>query len=59
VPIGESTAIEYLRRFVRDVCEVFGQEYLRPPNEDDTTRLLNIVERCGFPGILGSIDCMH
>ena len=42
--IGESTAIESLRKFVRAICEVFGEEYLRAPNEDDTTRLLKIGE---------------
>jgi hypothetical protein len=57
--IGESTAIESLRKFVRAVCEVFGPEYLRPPNEYDTTRLLTIAEQRGFPGMLGSVDCMH
>jgi hypothetical protein len=59
VCIGESTSIECLRRYVRTVCEVFGQRYIRPPNEDDTARLLNIVERRGFPEMLCSIDCMH
>jgi hypothetical protein len=57
--IGESTAIESLRRFVRSICEVFGKEYLRAPNEDDTTRLLYIAEQRGFPSMLGSLDCMH
>ena len=59
VRIGESTAIESLRRSVAAVVEVFGDEYLRSPNEDDTARLLAIGERRGFPGMLGSIDCMH
>ena len=59
VRIGESTAIESLRRFVSAVVEVFGDEYLRSPNEDDTARLLAIGESRGFPGMLGSIDCMH
>ena len=59
VRIGESTAIESLRRFVSAVVEVFGDEYLRSPNEDDTARLLAIGENRGFPGMLGSIDCMH
>jgi hypothetical protein len=44
VHIGESTKIECLRRFVRVVCELFDQKYLRPPNEDDIVRLLNIVK---------------
>jgi hypothetical protein len=59
IRMGESTAIESLRKFVAAICEVFGNEYLRAPNEDDTTRLLHIAEKCGFPGMLGSIDCMH
>eukprot|EP00267_Zea_mays_P044613 XP_020396818.1 uncharacterized protein LOC109940876 [Zea mays] len=37
--IGESTAIECLRKFVRAVCEVFGPEYMRAPNKADTIRL--------------------
>ncbi|XP_072146396.1 uncharacterized protein [Setaria viridis] len=49
VRIGESTAIESLRRFVSAVIEVFGDEYLRSPNEDDTARLLAIGESRGFP----------
>jgi hypothetical protein len=59
VRIGESTAIESLRKFVRAIVHLFRNEYLRAPNVDDTTRLLNIAECRGFPGMLGSIDCMH
>ncbi|XP_020266390.1 uncharacterized protein LOC109841871 [Asparagus officinalis] len=59
VQIGESTAIESLKKFVTAVVEVFGDEYLRSPNSDDLKRLLAIGERRGFPGMLGSIDCMH
>jgi hypothetical protein len=59
VRIGESTAIESLRKFVRSIVNVFGKEYLRAPNTDDTARLLTIAEQRGFPGMLGSIDCMH
>ena len=59
VCIGESTAIESLRRFVAVVVDLFEEEYLRYPNEADTTRLLALGEQNGFPGMLGSIDCMH
>ncbi|XP_062021009.1 uncharacterized protein LOC133737487 [Rosa rugosa] len=51
VQIGESTAIESLKRFVVAVVEVFGDEYLRSPNSDDLTRLLAKGEERGFPGI--------
>jgi hypothetical protein len=32
---------------------------LRSPNPEDIARLLAIGESRGFPGMLGSIDCMH
>ncbi|XP_057447831.1 uncharacterized protein LOC130739527 [Lotus japonicus] len=59
VRIGESTAIECLKNFVEGVCAVFGETYLRRPNHEDITRLLQWGEFRGFPGMLGSIDCMH
>jgi hypothetical protein len=59
VRIGESTALESLRRFVTAIDEIFGEEYLRHPNEKDIARLLAMGEEKGFPGMLGSIDCMH
>jgi len=59
VRIGESTALESLRRFVAAVVDLFEDEYLRHPNEADTAHLLALGERRDFPGMLGSIDCMH
>ncbi|XP_019177738.1 PREDICTED: uncharacterized protein LOC109172944 [Ipomoea nil] len=49
IQIGESTAIESLKRFCRAVVEVFGQCYLRAPDANDVARLLEIGERRGFP----------
>ena len=59
VKIGESTTIESMKRFFRAVVEVFGERYLRSPNANDVARLLQIGEKRGFPGMLGSLDCMH
>ncbi|XP_057745254.1 uncharacterized protein LOC130963124 [Arachis stenosperma] len=59
VRIGESTTIECLEKFVEGVISVFQDEYLRKPNPDDVHRLLQMAEGRGFPGMLGSIDCMH
>ncbi|KAF8407599.1 hypothetical protein HHK36_006733 [Tetracentron sinense] len=59
VRIDESTSIETLKRFVRAVVEVFGEEYLRSPNNEDISRLLAQGEDCGLLGMLGSINCMH
>ncbi|XP_016205964.1 uncharacterized protein LOC107646283 [Arachis ipaensis] len=59
VRIGESTTIECLEKFVEGVISVFEDEYLRKPNPNDVQRLLQMAEGRGFPGMLGSIDCMH
>ncbi|XP_030944966.1 uncharacterized protein LOC115969446 [Quercus lobata] len=59
VRIGESTAIESLKKFVEAIVDIYSTEYLRSPNSNDIARLLRVGERRGFLGMLGSIDCMH
>ncbi|XP_038715002.1 uncharacterized protein LOC120008691 [Tripterygium wilfordii] len=59
VRIGESTTIASLKKFTRPIISIFGAEYLRSPNSNDIARLLAIGENRGFPGMLGSIDCIH
>ncbi|CAL8169259.1 unnamed protein product [Prunus armeniaca] len=59
VRIGETTSIESMKRFVQAVIDIFGENYLRRPNNADISRLLTEGESRGFPGMLGSIDCMH
>ncbi|XP_020275043.1 uncharacterized protein LOC109849603 [Asparagus officinalis] len=59
VKIGESTAIESMKRFCRAMVEIFAERYLRTPNANDIARLLYIGKKRGFPGMLGSLDCMH
>ena len=59
IRIGESTVIESLRRFVKAVIAMFGDHYLRSPNNIDVARLLQTGEQRGFPGMLWSIDFMH
>ena len=59
IRIGESTAMECLKRFCHTIVEIYEDEYLRTPNEQDMERLLKEGESRGFPGMLGSIDCMH
>jgi len=57
--IGETTAMEAMKNFVKGVRDVFGERYLRRPTMEDTECLLKLGERRGFPGMFGSIDCMH
>ena len=59
VQIRESTTIKSLKKFVKALVVIFSKEYLRSPNNEDIARLLVNGERRGFPGMLGSIDCMH
>uniref|UniRef100_A0A0D3B519 DDE Tnp4 domain-containing protein n=1 Tax=Brassica oleracea var. oleracea TaxID=109376 RepID=A0A0D3B519_BRAOL len=57
--IGESTTISCLEHFNEGIIRLFGDEYLRRPTAEDLQRLLHIGEIRGFPGMVGSIDCMH
>jgi len=57
--IAETTTIECMKYLCKGVIENFGEKYLRRPTSEDTQRLLHIGEARGFPGMLGSLDCMH
>ncbi|XP_051208182.1 uncharacterized protein [Lolium perenne] len=57
--MAASTTLECLDKFAQGVIEKFGGEYLRPPRCDEVEHLLQVGESRGFPGMLGSIDCMH
>ncbi|XP_024016234.1 uncharacterized protein LOC112089716 [Eutrema salsugineum] len=57
--LGESTAISCLENFVEGIIYLFGDEFLRRLTPEDLQRLLDDGESRGFPGMIGSIDCMH
>ncbi|XP_020171446.1 uncharacterized protein [Aegilops tauschii subsp. strangulata] len=57
--MSETTCGDAMVRFATVVVEVFGPQYLREPTVADTERLLAILEARGWPGLLGSLDCMH
>jgi hypothetical protein len=40
IRMAESTAMECMSRFCRPVVSVFGSDYLRTPNKEDTARIL-------------------
>nr|XP_028945168.1 uncharacterized protein LOC114819728 [Malus domestica] len=39
--------------------KLYNEEYLREPNQEDLDRLNRKAEDYGFPGMIGSLDCMH
>ncbi|XP_073354921.1 uncharacterized protein [Aegilops tauschii subsp. strangulata] len=59
VRMSEYTCLQSMYSFCKAVVAVFGSEYPIEPTVVDTERLLVINTERGFPGMLGSIDCMH
>ncbi|CAL2236484.1 unnamed protein product [Prunus armeniaca] len=57
--MGKSTTLEALVRFCDAVENLYTRDYLRRPTPRDLQRLLQKAEARGFPGMIGSIDCMH
>ncbi|XP_057791312.1 glutathione S-transferase T2-like [Salvia miltiorrhiza] len=57
--MSSSSTRDALVHFVEGVISCFGGTYLKRPNEQDLARLLYVGEQRGFPGMIGSIDCMH
>ena len=57
--LARQTSSECLERFCEGIIHCYGDDFCRRPNVADTQRLLAKAEERGFPGMLGSIDCMH
>ena len=57
--MSESTCLDTLEQFCVTIVQVYKDEYLREPNQEDLNRLLRKAEDRGFPGMIGSLDCMH
>ncbi|XP_024200297.1 uncharacterized protein LOC112203587 [Rosa chinensis] len=55
--VAESTALEILSHFTRSIWNVYHDQYLRRPTPADLQRLLNVAEKRGFPGMVGSLNC--
>ncbi|KAI2505163.1 Plant transposon protein [Fragilaria crotonensis] len=57
--MAASTSLEGMKRFCVAVNELYEADALRHPTIDDINRLLDEGKDAGFPGCIGSIDCMH
>lgn len=54
-----STNVESLKQYCETLVKEFGDQYLRPLEGSCLTSILEENESRGFPGCIGSIDCMH
>jgi hypothetical protein len=57
--IGESIAMESMKRFCKAIRAEFGDHHLRQPTREDFETQLSINAERGFPGMFASLDCMH
>lgn len=57
--VSGTTIQESTKKFVRAIVAQFGDEYLRSPTQEDMNRILARFADRGFPGCMGSLDCMH
>nr|XP_051190910.1 uncharacterized protein LOC127304252 [Lolium perenne] len=57
--LARQTSSDCLDRFCEGIIDCYGEMFCRRPTVEDTQRLLAKAEERGFPGMLGSIDCMH
>ncbi|KAI5351886.1 hypothetical protein L3X38_004777 [Prunus dulcis] len=57
--IAETTSFEACKRFCHAVNNLYRAEYLRKPTRANLQKLLQKAKEQGFPGMLGSLDCMY
>lgn len=57
--LARSTALYFLERFCEGIIACYGVDICRQLSVVDTQHLLAKAEEFGFPGLLGSINCMH
>ena len=57
--LAKTTARQNLEIFCGVIQEFYGPTYLRAPNKDNLKRILEENAARGFPGCIGSLDCMH
>ncbi|KAM2786377.1 hypothetical protein PS2_007270 [Malus domestica] len=54
-----STCLDTLEQFYDTIVQVYKDEYLRELNQEDLNRIIRKAKDRGFPGMIGSLDCMH
>ncbi|XP_026435093.1 uncharacterized protein LOC113332799 [Papaver somniferum] len=57
--MAASTTYYYIKKFCDAIMFWFNAEYMRRPTVNDVEWLMKENASRGFPGMLGSLDCMH
>jgi hypothetical protein len=57
--MGESAILKTMKEFASTIISVYGNEYLRSPESNEVEHILQLNKARGFPGVIGSIDCIH
>ncbi|XP_068314895.1 uncharacterized protein [Pyrus communis] len=57
--MSESTCLDTFAEFCNVIVQLYKKEYLREPNQEDLDWLIRKAEDRGFPGMIGSLHCMH
>ncbi|XP_050152178.1 uncharacterized protein LOC126626819 [Malus sylvestris] len=57
--IFEFTCLDTFEQFCNTIVQVYKDEYLSEPNQEDLNRLLHKAEDRGFMGMIRSLDCKH
>ncbi|XP_068304409.1 uncharacterized protein [Pyrus communis] len=55
----ESTCLYTLEQLCDTIVQVYKDECLYKPNQEDLNRLIRKAEDRGFPGMIRLLDCMH
>jgi hypothetical protein len=59
IRLSEVTISKYVKRFAKNVVDLYGKTYLRTPTAADIQLHCSKNAERGFPGMFASIDCIH
>ncbi|XP_050160455.1 uncharacterized protein LOC126634013 [Malus sylvestris] len=55
----EPICLDILAEFCNIIVQLYKDEYLYEPNQEDLDQILRKAENHRFPSMIGSLDCMH
>ncbi|CDF38988.1 unnamed protein product [Chondrus crispus] len=58
VRLGKTTTLQSMKQFCWSVAQQFGPRYLRAPTATELNEIASSLEKLGFPGCIGCLDCV-